>query len=80
MCFQGPFVIIDELMTMIAQCTLPDPPAPSETSINGVDDMETDQTKRGVKRASGNDSDDEGSTVAPPSNDIYRSRQQKRIH
>ncbi|KXJ23727.1 cleavage stimulation factor subunit 3 [Exaiptasia diaphana] len=80
-CFQGPFVVIDELIRMISQCTIPEPPSQGETGINGFEDnMDTDHSKRGVKRASGNDSDDEGSTVAPPSNDIYRSRQQKRIH
>ena len=41
--------------------------------------------RRGVKRnintatTNGDDSDDEG-MIAPPMNDIYRQRQQKRVH
>ncbi|EDO40717.1 predicted protein [Nematostella vectensis] len=76
--FNGPFVVIEELMRLFAECTLPD--RPIGDTQNGLDEeMDTDQ-KRGVKRPGGGDSDDEGSTVAPPSHDIYRARQQKRIH
>ena len=58
-----------------------------EENVNGVEGneetMETDQQRRGVKRPSKNadhESDDESAAVAPPVNDIYRSRQQKRVH
>ena len=57
----------------------------AEVPVNGVEDgeesMEVDQQKRGVKRPGvDHESDDESSSAAPPVNDIYRSRQQKRVH
>lgn len=57
----------------------------SEVPVNGVevseDSMEVDQQKRGIKRPGvDHESDDESSSAAPPVNDIYRSRQQKRVH
>ena len=53
--------------------------------MNGVEgseeSMEVDQLKRGIKRpGADHESDDESSSAAPPVNDIYRSRQQKRVH
>lgn len=53
--------------------------------MNGVESsessMEVEQNKRGVKRPGvDHESDDESSSAAPPVNDIYRSRQQKRVH
>lgn len=52
--------------------------------MNGVDDgeenMDVEQQKRGIKRQGDHESDDEGNSVAPPVNDIYRTRQQKRVH
>jgi cleavage stimulation factor subunit 3 len=84
--FKGPFVVLDELVRLLSECTLPDHQhtIQGEAGVNGVDEENhaevPDQGKRGVKRASGQDSDDESSPVIPPSHDIYRSRQQKRIH
>ena len=58
----------------------------SEGNVNGLDGaeegMDIDHQKRGVKRAGADhESDDETSASAvPPVNDIYRSRQQKRVH
>lgn len=52
--------------------------------VNGVegseDGMEVDQQKRGVKRPGADHESDDESSAAPPVNDIYRSRQQKRVH
>lgn len=53
--------------------------------VNGVepgseDVMEVDQHKRGVKRPGADHESDDESSAAPPVNDIYRSRQQKRVH
>ena len=52
--------------------------------VNGAegseDGMEVDQNKRGVKRAVTDHESDDESSAAPPINDIYRSRQQKRVH
>ena len=52
--------------------------------VNGVegieDGMEVDQQKRGVKRPGPDHESDDESSVAPPANDIYRSRQQKKVH
>ncbi len=50
----------------------------------GVEDFAIDE-RRGQKRpiapttANGDDSDDD-TAMAPPTNDIYRQRQQKRVH
>lgn len=57
----------------------------SEAPMNGVESsessMDVEQNKRGVKRPGvDHESDDESSSAAPPVNDIYRSRQQKRVH
>ncbi|XP_031552725.1 cleavage stimulation factor subunit 3-like [Actinia tenebrosa] len=85
-CFLGPFVVVDELVRLISECTLPEhrPTSilPADSGLNGIDEENhTENTdRRGVKRAVGHDSDDESSPVIPPSHDIYRSRQQKRIH
>ena len=50
----------------------------------GEEGMDTaDPQRRGTKRpikATDHESDDEGAAAAPPVNDIYRSRQQKRVH
>lgn len=55
-----------------------------ELPVNGIDDgeenMDVEQQKRGIKRQGDHESDDEGNSVAPPVNDIYRTRQQKRVH
>ena len=52
--------------------------------LNGVeggeDGIEVDQNKRGVKRPGADHESDDESSAAPPENDIYRSRQQKRVH
>ena len=56
----------------------------AELPLNGIDDgeenMDVEQQKRGIKRQGDHESDDEGNSVAPPVNDIYRTRQQKRVH
>lgn len=86
MFLKGPFVVVDELVRLISECTLPEhhPTSilPGDAGVNGIDDENhTENTdRRGVKRPVGHDSDDESSPVIPPSHDIYRSRQQKRIH
>ena len=88
---QGPFVIIDDLIRLLSECTLPEQPQSGlpvlpEGQTNGIEahpdeKMDSDQQRRGVKRpGKDHDSDDESASVAPPVNDIYRSRQQKRVH
>ncbi|XP_073238338.1 cleavage stimulation factor subunit 3-like isoform X1 [Porites lutea] len=88
-CFQGPFVMIDEFIKLTLEREIPElPPSglpDSEAPMNGVESsessMEVEQNKRGVKRPGvDHESDDESSSAAPPVNDIYRSRQQKRVH
>ncbi|KAI4455289.1 rna cleavage stimulation factor [Holotrichia oblita] len=91
-CFCGPFVVIDQLMDIFNRIQLPDRvPAPSE---NGSDVRLFDLAKSvhwiveegggiGIKRRkriglSLDGSDDEEMPL-PPSNDIYRQRQQKRV-
>lgn len=88
-CFQGPFVMVNELIRMIAECRLqrPQTKALPEGSLNGVATAENpskEREPRGQKRplAKGtkdHDSDDEDKRVMPPVNDIYRLRQQKRV-
>lgn len=67
--FQGPFVQLDELVHLL--------------STNQVSDDFSDSGGRTGKRKRevGEESDEEGTIGgAPPINDIYRSRQQKRVH
>ncbi|XP_028414196.1 cleavage stimulation factor subunit 3-like isoform X2 [Dendronephthya gigantea] len=88
-CFQGPFVMVDELLKMIADCHLQKPQTTSlpEGSVNGgvkEEGTTKDSDARGKKRplnanSNDNDSDDDEKRVAPPVNDIYRLRQQKRV-
>ncbi|XP_046843995.1 cleavage stimulation factor subunit 3-like [Xenia sp. Carnegie-2017] len=86
MCFQGPFVMVDELLKMIADCHLQKPQTTSlpEGSYNGGgirSESMIVEDARGKKRSlNGNDSDDEEKLVSlPPVNDIYRMRQQKKV-
>lgn len=83
--------MIDDLVRLLSECGLPELPPSGlpvlpEGHTNGVEGladekMDSDQQKRGVKRpGKDHDSDDESASVAPPVNDIYRSRQQKRVH
>jgi cleavage stimulation factor subunit 3 len=91
-CFRGPFVNVDLLMDIFTRIHLPDTvPQPSE---NGGDVRLFDLAKSvhwiveegggvGIKRKkrlgiSMDGSDDEDMPL-PPTNDIYRQRQQKRV-
>ncbi|CAB0001846.1 unnamed protein product [Nesidiocoris tenuis] len=89
-CFHGPFVAVDRLIDIFSKITLPDSP-PAPTGDNGYDTrlfdlaksvhwiVDTEENSSGSKRRKlGEDSDDEDSS-APPINDIYRMRQQKRV-
>lgn len=52
-------------------------------SVHWIVDDSNYAGEGGLKRRmlpGNDDSDDEGATVAPPANDIYRIRQQKRFH
>ena len=71
--FQGPFVVIDELVELIVHCSIPDLPTSNQAPDTGV----TQGQKR--QREGGEGSDEDGD-IAPPSHDLYRSRQQKRIN
>ncbi|CAF0806537.1 unnamed protein product [Didymodactylos carnosus] len=81
--FEGPFVIIDELMEKIAAAIIPDTYEPIRITINGEAIRENDMNARGTntkKTSGGHDSDEEdqiNSQSAPPM-DVYRRRQQKR--
>ncbi|CAI7991638.1 Cleavage stimulation factor subunit 3 [Geodia barretti] len=70
-CFNGPFVNLNELVHLIKTSDLPSSLAPGPPDRPGK-----------KRRAEGrDDSDDETqSSTAPPTNDIYRARQQKRAH
>ncbi|WAR09068.1 CSTF3-like protein [Mya arenaria] len=85
-CFHGPFVIIDKFMEHFNQLEIPDGP----TGENGYDgpikyDAGTllsleyaSGRKRRITEGEGSDDEESSSGPAPPINDIYRSRQQKR--
>ncbi|CAH2235416.1 jg13274 [Pararge aegeria aegeria] len=91
--FRGPFVSVDRLMQLFNRISLPDkPPPPSQE--NGcdtklfdlarsvhwiVDDDGISTNNKARRRKAGEDSDDDDLGVAPPLNDIYRQRQQKRV-
>lgn len=85
--FQGPFVRVDELMRLLAECTIPEPKTEEVAITNGNPEggdnsQDSDAPKR--KRAADDsgktkdDSDDEDNSQKAPVHDIYRSRQQKR--
>lgn len=85
--FQGPFVRVDELMRLLADCTIPEPKAEEAPITNGNSEggdssQDSDVSKR--KRAADDtgktneDSDDDDNSQKAPVHDIYRSRQQKR--
>eukprot|EP00795_Rhopilema_esculentum_P005315 gene5315-484_t len=83
---KGPFVKVDDLMNLILNCNIDDT---ATVKVNGSpetsDELQENPDRRGVKRTiaatttNGDDSDDE-KMIAPPMNDIYRQRQQKRVH
>ncbi|XP_052902709.1 protein suppressor of forked [Anopheles moucheti] len=93
--FQGPFVAVDKLIEVFNRIQLPEvPPPPSDgtvdsrlfelaKSVHWIVDDSTYAGEGGLKRRrmapGGEDSDDEAVAPAPPANDIYRLRQQKRF-
>ncbi|XP_033628888.1 cleavage stimulation factor subunit 3-like [Asterias rubens] len=79
-CFQGPFVKVDSLMKLLAECTIPEPKV-LDISMNGEvdDDEEGGSGKRKRTGDKNEDSDDDEETHSAPAHDIYRSRQQKRV-
>lgn len=91
-CFHGPFVAVDRLMQLVASTpaslAATDSSLSADSSQNGVQGVSHFQTAMGArwsmpgakKRPPGTaGSDDEGTNSAPPINDIYRQRQQKRV-
>ncbi|KAE8606734.1 hypothetical protein XENTR_v10010834 [Xenopus tropicalis] len=89
-CFQGPFVQVDEIMEILRRCKLPDTVeeavriitgSQAEMNMEGNGPVEVNTLlNKSVKRPN-EDSDDEEEkgSVVPPVHDIYRTRQQKRI-
>ena len=72
---QGPFVQLNELTQLIQSVQVPDSVS---TEGGGGEGVKTGKRKRGE---GGEESDDETANgVNPPINDIYRARQQKRVH
>ncbi|XP_066901018.1 protein suppressor of forked isoform X3 [Halyomorpha halys] len=88
-CFHGPFVAVDRLIDIFSKIQLPDTP-PVPQGDNGCDTrlfdlaksvhwiVDNDEGGTVKRRKLGEDSDDE-ENMAPPINDIYRLRQQKRV-
>ncbi|XP_014240504.1 protein suppressor of forked isoform X2 [Cimex lectularius] len=88
-CFHGPFVAVERLMDIFAKIQLPETP-PTPQGDNGCDTrlfelaksvhwvVENEDGTITKRRKLGEDSDDEDN-MAPPINDIYRLRQQKRV-
>lgn len=83
--FQGPFVKVDDLISLIASVNIDEAMAAKVKSSEPNEKLDSVE-RRGIKRpinnvgiANGEDSDDD-TLVAPPVNDIYRQRQQKRVH
>ncbi|XP_063970903.1 cleavage stimulation factor subunit 3-like [Lytechinus pictus] len=84
--FQGPFVKVDDLIRLIAECRLPEPshePVPLPNGMEQEDSQGDGELKRKRGMVAGKpaeeDSDDEESSQHAPRHDIYRSRQQKRV-
>uniref|UniRef100_A0AAR2KJI7 Cleavage stimulation factor subunit 3 n=1 Tax=Pygocentrus nattereri TaxID=42514 RepID=A0AAR2KJI7_PYGNA len=89
-CFTGPFVKVDELMESFRRCTLPEtveaavelitgsrPDAISEG--NGPIENHAVANKALKRPNADSDEEEDKGAIAPPVNDIYRARQQKRI-
>uniref|UniRef100_A0AAY5EJN3 Cleavage stimulation factor subunit 3 n=1 Tax=Electrophorus electricus TaxID=8005 RepID=A0AAY5EJN3_ELEEL len=89
-CFTGPFVQVDELMETFRRCTMPETVEAAvelitggrpDTAGEGNGPVENHAVaSKSLKRpnADSDEEEDKGS-IAPPINDIYRARQQKRI-
>ncbi|XP_025943510.1 cleavage stimulation factor subunit 3 isoform X3 [Apteryx rowi] len=89
-CFQGPFVQVDELMEIFRRCKLPETVDEAvriitgglpEITVEGNGPVENNaMLNKAVKRPNeDSDDDEEKGSVVPPVHDIYRARQQKRI-
>ncbi|KAM9014940.1 cleavage stimulation factor subunit 3 isoform 1-T1 [Guaruba guarouba] len=89
-CFQGPFVQVDELMEIFRRCKLPDTVDEAvrvitgglpEIAVEGNGPVENNaMLNKAIKRPhEDSDDDEEKGSVVPPVHDIYRARQQKRI-
>ncbi|KAG7294902.1 hypothetical protein JYU34_022711 [Plutella xylostella] len=92
--FRGPFVAVDMLMDLFNRIALPDK-APAPTQENGCDTKLFDLARsvhwivddegittvasKSRRRKAADDSDEDELGAAPPVNDIYRQRQQKRV-
>ncbi|KAI4880194.1 hypothetical protein NFI96_026030 [Prochilodus magdalenae] len=89
-CFTGPFVKVDELMESFRRCALPEtveaavelitgsrPDAASEG--NGPVENHAVASKALKRPNADSDEEEDKGAIAPPVNDIYRARQQKRI-
>ncbi|KAI2808562.1 Cleavage stimulation factor subunit 3 [Blomia tropicalis] len=77
-CFRGPFVNIDELMSMFQSSTtisLTDSTAKAESIDTSESLTSGNGTKRQLTIDDDDDGDGEGSNLMPPQFDIYRSRQ-----
>uniref|UniRef100_A0A1B6J9Z5 Suppressor of forked domain-containing protein n=1 Tax=Homalodisca liturata TaxID=320908 RepID=A0A1B6J9Z5_9HEMI len=90
-CFTGPFVMVDSLIDIFNKIHIPETP-PALLGENGCDTKLFDLAKSvhwvvdvdngGKKKrkiGGGDESDDDDASGAPPINDIYRQRQQKRV-
>nr|XP_020012933.1 cleavage stimulation factor subunit 3 isoform X2 [Castor canadensis] len=89
-CFQGPFVQVDELMEIFRRCKIPNTVEEAvriitggapELAVEGNGPVESNTVlTKAVKRPNeDSDEDEEKGAVVPPVHDIYRARQQKRI-
>ncbi|XP_022256823.1 cleavage stimulation factor subunit 3-like [Limulus polyphemus] len=94
-CFHGPFVAVEELMTLFKNCSIPDEPfknLQNDISKEGIKlfehvlsigannlSGEGGKKRKNLGDPNAEESDEEDSSLAPPVKDIYRSRQQKRV-
>lgn len=86
-CFHGPFVVMEKFVDHFMNLELPDGPPVIENGLDGPIKMDpgtllsleyASGRKRRITEGEGSDDEETGPTFAPPINDIYRSRQQKR--
>ncbi|XP_065896661.1 cleavage stimulation factor subunit 3-like [Dysidea avara] len=73
-CYKGPFVQVDELLTLLEKVDL--------KQSSSTDHSAVSSTTAGKKRTAAQDQDgkDDDKNQSIPQNDIYRARQQKRVH
>ncbi len=74
LCFEGPFVVVDEFLRWTAALSLPEPTAPPPADAN----LPASKTRK-RRNASDDESDIVATPLAIPDHDVYRQRLHRRV-